>query len=88
MSDRCRRCGQLLSQRFISKGWKYCEVCNQQWIDDKSNSNDKFSQEIREDYKETIKGLRETVSHSRQGMPRKQQWGTHIINPIKVFFRT
>jgi len=80
MANRCGQCGQLLSRRFISKGWKYCEVCNQQWIDDKK---DKFSREINRDYVETVRGLKETVSHSRQGMPRRQQWGTHIINPMR-----
>lgn len=37
-----------------------------------------LSYQIRGFYRETIGGLRKTVSLSRKGKPHKQPWGFHI----------
>lgn len=40
-----------------------------------------LSHQIRDFYRETIGGLRKTVSLSRKGKPHKQPWGMHIEKP-------
>lgn len=37
-----------------------------------------LSYQIKAFYKETLREMRKTVSLSRKGKPRKQQWGMHI----------
>ncbi len=45
---------------------------------DKEEKQGLLSYQIRAFYRETLGGLRRTVSMSRKGKPHKQPWGMHI----------
>jgi len=77
----CSKCGKPLGKVAMLYGWKYCGLCTDIWR--KAQLKHKFTNEIREDLHGTIKALKDTVSHSRQGKPHKQARGMHVINPYR-----
>jgi len=84
----CKGCGKLLSYEWKMRGWKFCKECNKKWKaktpeerEKRGEVKDKFTREIESFYFRTIKGMKSTVNHSRQGKPHKQAWGFHIVDP-------
>ncbi len=76
MTKDCPYCGAPFEKEWIKRDYKSCPPCYNKYMQDRD-----FTKEIHDFRNSELRGLREMVTLSRKGKPRKQPSGFHIIKP-------